>query len=427
MLAGPRWEALPCIIFSNYMNLVPVTIDSIELGKPLPFNLMDQHGVLLAKKALVIATRGDLKDLANRDGGLFIQNVEAEALRRAYLTHLNTLLREDTALGVIAESNPYTPPPQRRIASINERIDWLDLQEQVNYLLRDTNVQTFNDRLAFIHDTLGNQLERNGDEVLFALIHLSATETRMYSATHSLLVCALCGLASRHVLHWAAEEEDALRKAALTMNLGMTELQDKLATQTEPPDIHQRAGINEHAQKSVAMLQALGVSDTVWLDAVRDHHLQSPGTLQSKALPQRLARLIQRADMFVARLSPRVSRTPISPAAAMHSCYFDENKAVDEAGTALIKVAGIYQPGSFVKLANNELAVVIKRGANTNMPRVAVVANRLGIPLVEPTIRETSLKDYRVVASVPHRLVKVKINLERMLPLTVTPASDGPW
>lgn len=403
------------------MNLLPVTLDSIALGKPLPFNLYDQQGLLLARKAFTIASRGDLKELAERDGGLFIDSVEAEALRRAYLNHLDTLLREDTPLGVIAESKPYAPPAPRRVPSGNERIDWLDLQEQVNYLLRDTNTVTFNDRLAFIHGTLGNQLQRNADEVLFALIQLSATETRMYSATHSLLVCALCGLASRHVLRWPQEEEDVLRKAALTMNLGMTELQDILATQIEPPDVEQRAGIKNHATKSVEMLQALGVSDTTWLETVRDHHLQSAGPLQSRPLPYRLARLIQRADMFVARLSPRASRTPISPAAAMHSCYFDENKAVDEAGAALIKVAGIYQPGSFVKLATNELAVVIKRGANTNMPRVAVVANRLGMPLVEPTIRETSSKEYRVIASVPHRQVKVQINFQRMLPLTASP------
>jgi hypothetical protein len=58
---------------------------------------------------------------------------------------------------------------------------------------------------------------------------------------------------------------------------------------------------------------------------------------------------------------------------------------------------------------------------------VAVLVNRSGMPTVEPTIRETSTRDFRIVASVPHREVKVQLNLERLLPLTATPASDRPW
>jgi ribosomal protein S16 len=111
----------------------------------------------------------------------------------------------------------------------------------------------------------------------------------------------------------------------------------------------------------------------------------------------------------------------------MQACYFDENKQVDEAGAALIKAVGIYQPGTFVRLATDEIAVVIKRGVNTTTPKVAVLINRSGMPTVEPTIRDTSLRDYRAVASVAHRDVKVTLNLDKLLPLTQTPASERPW
>jgi hypothetical protein len=49
------------------------------------------------------------------------------------------------------------------------------------------------------------------------------------------------------------------------------------------------------------------------------------------------------------------------------------------------------------------------------------------MPIMEPTIRDTSTRDYRVIASVPHREIKVQVNLERLLPLTAAPASDRPW
>jgi len=113
-----------------------------------------------------------------------------------------------------------------------------------------------------------------------------------------------------------------------------------------------------------------------------------------------------------------MTRPPTAPAVAMQACYFDELRKVDEAGAALIKAVGIYQPGAFVRIATDEIAVVVRRGSNTSTPRVAVVLNRNGVPIVEPPTRETSAKDYRIVASVAHRDVRVQLNLERMLLLT---------
>ena len=182
--------------------------------------------------------------------------------------------------------------------------------------------------------------------------------------------------------------------------------------------------IDEHSTRSAALLQQLGVTDAVWIDAVSGHHQQTPGALRTKTPAQRMARLVQRADLFAARISPRAVRKPISPAAAMQACYFDENKQVDEAGAALIKAVGIYQPGAFVKLVTDEIAVVVRRGVNTSTPKVAVLINRSGLPTMEPIVRDTSLKEYRITASVPHRDVKLKINLEKILLLTQSPQSD---
>ena len=111
----------------------------------------------------------------------------------------------------------------------------------------------------------------------------------------------------------------------------------------------------------------------------------------------------------------------------MQACYFDENRQIDDAGAALIKAVGIYQPGSFVRLATEEIGVVVKRGINTATPKVAVLINRTGMPTMEPMVRDTSLREYKVVASVPHREVRVQINLERLLPLTAVAKSDRPW
>jgi ribosomal protein S16 len=111
----------------------------------------------------------------------------------------------------------------------------------------------------------------------------------------------------------------------------------------------------------------------------------------------------------------------------MQACYFDENRQIDEAGAALIKAVGIYSPGTFVRLSTHEIAVVIKRGANTTMPKVAVLINRQGMPTGEPIVRDTSLTEFRIASSVPHRDVKVSHNLDRLVTLTGKATSDRPW
>jgi HD-GYP domain-containing protein (c-di-GMP phosphodiesterase class II) len=407
------------------MNLIPIAIDSIRIGYPLPCDLVDKDGVLLAKKGFVVASKADLLHFHERSGGLFIDGLDAEALQKAYIDQLQTLMRKDKSIGEIADSKLQVDKAAKRVVVVDDKVDWRDLQVQANYLLRDPHADSFSYRLEHIHQILGKELQRNPNGVLFALVQLSATETEMYSATHAMLVSVMCGLAAREVLDWPEPVEALLRRAALTMNIAMTELQDRLTSQKRPADAVQQALIEDHPQRSVAILQAMGITDATWLATVADHHAQAPGPLRSKTPAQRLARLIQRADMFAARLSPRLTRPPVTPAVAMQACYFDENKQVDEAGAALIKAVGIYQPGSYVKLASEEVAVVVRRGANTSTPRVAVLLNRSGMPTAEHALRDTSNKDYKVVSSVQHSEVKVQIQLERLLPLTL--GTDRPW
>jgi HD-GYP domain-containing protein (c-di-GMP phosphodiesterase class II) len=400
------------------MKFVSVEPESIRIGVPLPFPLVDKSGILLAKKSFVIASKKDLTDIVNRGGGLYLYESDAQRLHRAYVDQLQTQMRDEKPLGEIAKTKPTSATETRRRFAQVASVDWHDLQTQTTYLLRDSNPDSFQERLNRISEVLRDQAMHKPDSALFALIHLSASESIMYSATHAMLVSVMCSLASKQVLNWSEQDQVIVSKAALTMNLGMSELQDKLAVQVEPITPTQRAAIDGHAQRSSEILQTLGQEDALLLGAVREHHIQTPGPLSAREPAHRLARLIQRADMFAARLSPRASRTPISPAAAMQACYFEADKQVDEAGAAILKAVGIYQPGSYVKLANNEVAVVIKRGANTTTPRVAVVVNRDGLSMLEPTVRDTSQKEFQVLASIAHREVKVKINLERMLLLS---------
>lgn len=409
------------------MNLVKVTHESIVIGQPLPFALRDEAGTLLARKGYVIAARDDLEAMRGRGPGFYVDVSESERHQRAFVTKLFELVREERPLGKIAEAALTTRDLGAPRGNIGvDDPSWLDLQVAGNRLLRDVQAEHFPSELEWLHTHLAAQTRRNADGALFALFHLASREIQLYSATHAMLVSVMCGLAARHVLEWPQAQQDKVCKAALTMNIGMTSLQDRLAAQHEPPSAAQRETIAKHPQHSADRLRQMGLNDPDWLEAVLHHHGTGPGDLASRTWPQRMARLIQRADMFAARLAPRISRRPASAASTMQACYFDENRQVDEAGAALIKAVGVYSPGTLVRLANHEIGVVVRRGANTTMPRVAIVVNRDGIATGEHVIRDTSQRELRITGSVALHECKVNINLERLLALTASAASN-PW
>ncbi len=408
------------------MNLVQVTHESIVIGQPLPFSLRDETGALLARKGYVIVTREDLEAVRGRGKGFFVDVSESERHQKAFVGKLHELVRDERPLGKIAQAQLTTgelTPPRNR--TLGDELDWLDLQVQGNRLLRDLDGEHFVDALERLQSRLSQQSQRNPDGALFALFHLAGSEIQLYSATHSMLVSVICGLAARDVLGWPPEMADSVCKAALTMNISMTDIQDRLAAQNDPPTQAQRDLIDQHASRSEALLRGFGVRDADCLEAVRDHHNTGPGDLGSRSRGQRMARLLQRADKFAAHLSPRASRRPDSAAAAMQAIYFDEQRGTDEAGAALIKAVGVYSPGTMVRLANQEIGVVVRRGANTTMPRVAVLVNPDGIATGEHAIRDTSTRECRIVGGVAPGECKVKIQLDRMLALTGGPTASG--
>ena len=205
---------------------------------------------------------------------------------------------------------------------------------------------------------------------------------------HSLLVWVIVSMTARFALHWEDVLVDSLGKAALTMNIAMTQLQDKLSLQRGPLTSEQRRIVEEHHEMSRTQLMALGVEDTVWLDAVFYHSDKTPGPLHERSPGQQLGRLIQRADVLGARLAPRAHRPPMPTPAALLASYFDETQQPDEAGAAIVRTLGIYAPGSYVKLANGEVGVVVRRrlgrpGTMGRCPRVLILINKDDFPLNE--------------------------------------------
>ncbi|MDY0106865.1 MAG: phosphohydrolase, partial [Giesbergeria sp.] len=334
---------------------------------------------------------------------------------RAYLAGLQRMLIADTNLGEIASMKISAAEPTERDRMDDGPADWPALQERATQLLRAPQACDFGSRFQALHEELVRHCTQSPDATVLALIYLSAQETRMYSATHAMLVSCVCMLTASEVLRWPEARVLTLGRAALSMNVAMTELQDQLVQQAMPLTATQITAVENHSSRSEMLLRQLGVADPVWLEAVRCHHHRMPGPLDQKTEAQQMARLIQRADIFGARLAPRAARWPMPVTAAMQACYYDEEQKVDPAGAALVKALGIYPPGAFVRLATQEIAIVLRRGPSASTPRVAVVMNRSGMPTGELIPRNTAQPSCKITGPVAHKDVRVQFQVARLV------------
>lgn len=408
------------MLVTPFMPVVQLSPTVLRLGVPVPFALRDVSGHLLVPRGAMLESEAQRLQLIAR--GVYVDENDSEQFKKALAGKVDSMLRQNALLGQIASAQPNAGELAAAANGQGRRLAdpiaaWSDLLARANTLLRDPQPADFVARISALDQEALDLLDADPDAALLTLIHSTINDTHYYSVTHAMLVAAVCELAARQVPGWAAEWRPSLRRAALTMNIAMTALQDHLATQDAPLTPRQREIIDTHAARAVAQLRELGVTDDLWLQAIENHHASLPGPLAELPTMMQLARLIQRADIFAARLSPRKLRQAMSATAAAKAAYLDERQKPDEAGAAIIKALGIYPPGSYVRLASLEVAVVVRRGRRANEPVVASIVSRAGTPLGEPAVRDTRQKTYEIIGGVPPHEVLVRLNLARLMQL----------
>lgn len=294
---------------------------------------------------------------------------------------------------------------------------WSGVALRAGAMLRDPASPEIEARIQRLDSQLCELVLDEPDGSLLWLVQHNTSEPQNYSVLHALLVAVVCDLAAGFAGIVSAETRASMRQAALTMNLCITRLQDELVQQQSPLAPEQREAIEGHGARAAASLRESGISDALWLDAVTHHHDAPSGALAGLPPAMQLARLIQQADIFAARLSPRRVRSALAANDAARGVYFDERKAPDEAGAAVIKAVGVYVPGSFVRLRNGDVAVVVQRGELASQPLVASVATAQGMPFSHPQRRDARLPEHAVVTGLPPHEMRVRVALAPLLRL----------
>lgn len=383
-------------------RLVAVSLAHIEMNRPVPVDIWNTKGTLLLRKGETLGTPERQQMLGRHQPAI------REEDKRDWLMAGRVSTQSNRVVNTMAQQQ------DKNQQSLSD--DWLDLRASLSFLLhQNVEVRDFLPRFQAVRDKAVSLMDRRPDESLFVLVQMLYNTLLGYNASNALAAAAVC-----HVIGPAAgltvEQERALFNAALTMNMGMARLQDQLALQKDSPDIHQLSAIQQHPHAGAAMLQQLGVSDPLWLELVRDHHETNDGGgyPTGKPVTNQAQQLLQLADRFVARISPRKNRRGQSVRAAMRAHYLEMQSQSNPLGRLLVKRLGMYLPGSYVLLISGEIAVVTRATAQINAPMVMAIVGKDGIPLSSPSVRDTTNPAYAIRDTVSSDEVKVRLDPSRL-------------
>ena len=356
-------------------------VNSLSVDQTLRVDVWSPTGQLLLAKGQRIATAEQLEHLADR-----------EPMVKTGRTHAT----DEGSVAVSArpaDLNPLTACPQ--------------LHARLTRLLHlDVQTGDFAERLDSIASTARELLAGHRDKSLFLFMQMLFDVSRGYCASHALLCAAVCQvIGEATALPETARQ--SLFKAALTMNIGMSTLQDELARQNQPLDDNQRNAIAEHAAASTERLQQLGVTDPQWLQLVEAHH-------QTDKQDSTAAQILHMVDVYVARLSPRRTRQSLRPQQAARETYVQSQAQDGSLGILLVKALGVYPIGSYVRLESGEIAVVTGQGKQANHPLTFALRGRNGLTFSSPLPRDTADARYVVRESLVADDVSIRLSAARL-------------
>jgi hypothetical protein len=361
---------------SRITRLLPAPLASLRLKQPLPVDLWSSRGTLLMSRGQVIESEDQLEKIS----GLHPLIQDAQ--------YVELLFGSDNPEEVMAGAEP------------DPISGWPALHQRLHRLLReDLPSGEFENRLDILLAAARRMLAGQRDKSLFMLVQMLYDGDRAYSASHALMCFALCQLmaADAGLSEW---DTDSICRAALTMNIGMCDLQDLLSRQMGQPDVTQRALIADHGAASARQLRSHGVKDRLWLWLLESHHDEAAATCAAFETDAVALRLLRMVDGYASRISPRRTRCGLAPNQAVRSLYVDMQSRAPALASLLVRALGIFPPGSYVRLHSGEIAVVVGRGLAAHQPRVCALIRQDGIQREFPTERDSRIWPHTVAESV---------------------------
>lgn len=361
----------------------------LRVGEPLHCNIYDKRRRLLLRQGHVLKSQGQI-DLLIRRGAYFIQDEERTIPKK---------VEPNSALS-----------PFELIDEAYQRLEFLFASGEGKL---PSGLHRVINRICSRIQSACEMDE--GAALSTILLH---TEGK-YSIKHQIHSTIMCEAVLKSMGYTSGQRLPILG-ASLTMNISINFLQDDLFHQKDKLSPEQKKQIESHLFEGVEILRHGGITDHVWLDTVLQHH----ELLDGQGYPQRLrgsaihepSRVLTIADILCAKMTGRAYRKPLLPNVALKEIYCAERgHNIDVTLTHhFIKKLGIYPPGSLVRLANGEVAVVIRAGEKATCPLVASVVRPNEEVYLNPRYRNTMEKEFAITGVLAASDYKILVNRNQL-------------
>jgi hypothetical protein len=208
----------------------------------------------------------------------------------------------------------------------------------------------------------------------------------------------------------------------------MLELQDALWNQREKLNDDQRRAVDAHPAVGAALLRRFGVENPLWLNVVEQHHDGCHGSRYAAGQPpqsvQREAQVVCIVDRYCAMVAERGYRAGLLPNIALRKLFLEGRNADAEFASMLVKEVGIYPPGTFLRLANGDIGVVVRRTGDVNRPVVrAMIGARGALP--DFPKRAIGKPQFAIAEAMPAQKLRVEVDFKRLWRLAEADAIDA--
>lgn len=349
---------------------------TLQLGELVPWPIYDSSGKLLLGKGEIVETESQLEMLISR--GIYLVEDDGTAV-------------DEEPIRTAKAPDPFT-----------ELQHWLQDFERCMSLLSERRPDSEIAIRLLAHRIIA--LTKDDPDACLAQLHLHAIEPS--PAVLTLFYATLAALAGR-ALDFKGSRLEIAVAAAITANVSLLPYQEKLNQSTRGLTDKLREIINKHPLLTTTLMRQCGITHPLWLQAIEQHHENEEGTgyplglKKDQLVPE--ARLISLAERYVAMVTVRGYRRRFLPHEALREILLNSHQQdrLDPMYQTFCREISRHPPGSFVKLANGETGLVIRRGQDNEPPAIRAVITATGIPYLGGPERDSRRREFSIVSAMP--------------------------
>jgi HD-GYP domain-containing protein (c-di-GMP phosphodiesterase class II) len=224
-------------------------------------------------------------------------------------------------------------------------------------------------------------LRFSGSSFAEVLRYVYYPEYDEYTVGHSVRVASLAVYAGTK-MRWKKKDILTIGTAGLLHDIGKAAIPDHILLKQGRLTTEEYRIIQKHPLKGVELLMEHSGVSSLQLTATWGHHIRFDRSgyppQPSWAVRHPITALLQVCDVFEALTAVRPYKKAIKPVEAYAIMVADEGAFHPGLLASFITMVGFYPPGTYVRLTDDRVGMVIRAGKILDRPCVKIIATREG-------------------------------------------------